>query len=259
MTAVDSTKTYLKMASQFTKEISDSSTSMDDIAQIISFMLSDGESLTYVYVFAIDFNNTYSIIGTHGVSADVKNAVKRFPLTSKLPAPKAMNTNKAVIIASREEMYKEFPELRKIAGSSLLENYIAVPVCKKIAPIGALVATSENLKFTEEHADFLNLLGTIMAPKLSDVIKTGTVDDVKTLIEEELTPRQEQMQRMMAEGLTNSEIATKLGYSESTVRRESVLLYAKLGVNNRNDAGNLLLQLKELEDKNNVDNFFPSI
>jgi len=264
MTAVDATKTYLKLASQFVKEISDPSISIDDIARIISVMLSDGESLTYVYVLAIDSYDTYSIVGSHGFSADTKRAITRIPLTSKLPASKAMNTNNAVIVATKEEMYKRFPDIKKlevkISNENLVENYMAVPLCKKIAPIGALVAMSENLKFTEEHAEFLSLLGTIMAPKLTNALKANIIDEVKVTTEvKELTPRQEQMQKMMADGLTNSEIATKLGYSESTVRRESVLLYSKLGVNNRNDAGNLFLELQEIKDKNNVDNFFPSI
>jgi DNA-binding NarL/FixJ family response regulator len=62
---------------------------------------------------------------------------------------------------------------------------------------------------------------------------------------------------MMAKGLTNPEIAATLGYSESTVRRESVILFSKLGVHNRHDAGNLLLNIQQIKD-NNMDNFFPA-
>ncbi len=55
-----------------------------------------------------------------------------------------------------------------------------------------------------------------------------------------LTPREKDIQALMGSGSTNREISVDLGFSESTVRKDSVSLFAKLGVNNRKDAGDLL-------------------
>jgi DNA-binding NarL/FixJ family response regulator len=48
-----------------------------------------------------------------------------------------------------------------------------------------------------------------------------------------LTPRQEQVVRMVAEGLPNDEIASKLRVSTHTVKNHLFRIYEKLGVSNR--------------------------
>lgn len=48
-----------------------------------------------------------------------------------------------------------------------------------------------------------------------------------------LSPRQQQVLELMAEGLTNSEIGAKLGVTERTIKAYAQELYDKLGVRNR--------------------------
>jgi DNA-binding NarL/FixJ family response regulator len=57
-----------------------------------------------------------------------------------------------------------------------------------------------------------------------------------TVSEDGLTERQTQIVRLMGEGKTNAAIARSLGYSESTIRQESMGIYRSLGVNNREEA-----------------------
>jgi DNA-binding CsgD family transcriptional regulator len=51
-----------------------------------------------------------------------------------------------------------------------------------------------------------------------------------------LTPRQEQMVGLLAEGLSNEEIAAQLGITLGTVKQHLVLLYRRLGVSSRTKA-----------------------
>lgn len=51
-----------------------------------------------------------------------------------------------------------------------------------------------------------------------------------------LTPRQEEILRGMARGLTNRQIALRIAFSESTVRLESIAIYRRLGVHSRSQA-----------------------
>lgn len=52
----------------------------------------------------------------------------------------------------------------------------------------------------------------------------------------ELTPRQMQILQHMADGKTNASIARLIGFSESTVRQETIDIYRKLGVCDRRSA-----------------------
>lgn len=55
----------------------------------------------------------------------------------------------------------------------------------------------------------------------------------KTEIGPHLSPRQQQVLELMAQGLTNSEIGERLGVTERTVKAYAQELYDKLGVRNR--------------------------
>ncbi|MCL2170201.1 MAG: response regulator transcription factor [Defluviitaleaceae bacterium] len=54
---------------------------------------------------------------------------------------------------------------------------------------------------------------------------------------ESLTPRERDIARLVAQGLTNKEIAAQLFISEGTVRNNTVVLMEKLGVTNRTQLG----------------------
>jgi DNA-binding NarL/FixJ family response regulator len=51
-----------------------------------------------------------------------------------------------------------------------------------------------------------------------------------------LTERQNRILHLMAKGLTNSQIAKRVGFSESTVRQETMVIYRFFGVGGRREA-----------------------
>jgi DNA-binding NarL/FixJ family response regulator len=55
-------------------------------------------------------------------------------------------------------------------------------------------------------------------------------------MEEALTPREEQVLRLAASGLTHREIARRLGIENKTVRNHLANLYDKLGIHGRAQA-----------------------
>ena len=86
-----------------------------------------------------------------------------------------------------------------------------------------------------------------LAPKLR-LLKSGTgimsADALKELTMskkhpglKELTPRELDITRLVAEGLSNKEIAATLFLSEGTVRNRMVIILEKMGVENRTQLG----------------------
>lgn len=63
-----------------------------------------------------------------------------------------------------------------------------------------------------------------------------------------LTPRQLTILRLLSENMKNREIAFTIGYSESTVRIETIEIYQKLGVNGRHEAVRLAARLGLLDE-----------
>lgn len=64
-----------------------------------------------------------------------------------------------------------------------------------------------------------------------------------------LTPRQFTILRLMSEGMKNREIAFAVGYSESTVRLETMEIYKRLGTNGRHEAVRVANRLGLLESE----------
>jgi DNA-binding NarL/FixJ family response regulator len=64
-----------------------------------------------------------------------------------------------------------------------------------------------------------------------------------------LTPRQEEVVRLVAEGMPNREISTALGVSEHTVRNHLFQIYEKLGISNRVELILYALSRHEVEAK----------
>ncbi|HEX2026962.1 MAG TPA: FHA domain-containing protein [Nitriliruptorales bacterium] len=62
---------------------------------------------------------------------------------------------------------------------------------------------------------------------------TMVLDIPETTVGPKLSPRQQQVLELMAEGMTNSEIGEQLGVTERTVKAYAQELYDKLGARNR--------------------------
>lgn len=63
-----------------------------------------------------------------------------------------------------------------------------------------------------------------------------------------LTPREHNVLRLLAEGQTNREIAARLCLAEGTVEQHLVHLYRKLGVQNRTEAARTFWTAQDAKD-----------
>jgi len=65
---------------------------------------------------------------------------------------------------------------------------------------------------------------------------SGRVSKIKeSRMGAKLSEQQELILEMIKDGMTNSSIANRMGYSESLIRQESMAIYQKLGVDGRRD------------------------
>ena len=80
---------------------------------------------------------------------------------------------------------------------------------------------------------FYQNLQSLMQIYFSKIGKVAT--EVGDLYGKPLTKRQSEILELMQGGKTNEEIASKIGFSSSLVKQETMLIFSKLGISGRRD------------------------
>jgi DNA-binding NarL/FixJ family response regulator len=83
--------------------------------------------------------------------------------------------------------------------------------------------------------------------KRGDLVKNSSAKSAVAIESKVITDRQLLILKMMSEGRTNIAISELLGYSESTVRQETIKIFAKLGCCGREAAS--VIYREKLEKK----------
>ena len=128
-----------------------------------------------------------------------------------------------------------FRAATKETGRSL----ICIPFLKDSTPVGCVCLTvSDGVKGIPEIPGLLTVVSKLGALYLetSGVKGTARKETSASSNGEDLTKRQIQILEMMAEGMSNVEIAREMLLSESSIRQETVRIYRALGVGGRAEA-----------------------
>jgi DNA-binding NarL/FixJ family response regulator len=133
------------------------------------------------------------------------------------------------------------------------KTFICFPIEKSGSSVAGFgIFCDSQIEPNAEVEAFLKAIGHVLSLHLyrSDVnqvlpatslkpIKVGGVTKEATSA---ITDRQLLILRMMSEGRTNLAISERLGYSESTIRQETIRIFAKLGCSSREEATSIFLE-----------------
>lgn len=227
--------------------------------------------ITTIKYFRVNSENKIELISAYGeVFAKLEN-YKYMSRNRKLPVVDAINQGVEMFISSPSQltsMYEEALQWRD------LPNCLAIiPVKKLNVTVGCIsitlserIATADFIDASETFRAFAYLLELLTIHELEGI---QSLVNLRTLIQEspvktepdaktpgtsptgrayisaglELSDRQYQIARFIAAGSTNSSIARTLGFSEATIRYETVKLYERLRVKNRSQASARIREL----------------
>lgn len=144
----------------------------------------------------------------------------------------AMRTHKSLIF----DMATMHSEFRQATHQEELSQYLTgviLPITERIALASALNTPLAKLKDYEGYFECVRLVLTLWQSKI--FFKTQKISKLPSHTKSELTSRQEIVISRLKEGKTNREIARELGFSESLIRQETIIIYSKLGISGRKD------------------------
>ncbi len=139
-----------------------------------------------------------------------------------------------LLILTKEDVETKYPDFIKQDFMEGFESALLIPIpTRKIYGLALQVKVKEIEGF-EEYAACVQSFISIYESFLSDSKESGAINR-SIPASKKLTPRQELIVRLIKESKTNQAIALELGYSESLIRQETIIIYRKLGIQGRKD------------------------
>ena len=238
---------------------------VDDIGEFVEFLSIKDHSLKEILAqitlrvlaplnasasFICEINDEHLIetLGVYGVGDGLRD---RYPdlysFNEKLPIPDAIRNRKVVWINGLPSWPDKYPSLKDKPAVDNAKTYICFPIEKSGTPVAAFgIFCNSEIEPSAEIEAFLKAIGYVLSLHLyrskdstSNIINLVNQTRVKPAVAIEsnvITDRQLLIIKMMSEGRTNIVISELLGYSESTVRQETIKIFAKLGCSGREEA-----------------------
>lgn len=211
-------------------------------------------------IMEVEQDASIQLTGSFGFSAQALEPLQRVSLWDELPGAQAIREQRIVTLANPAEVKKSFPNLNDPALR--IGGLILAPVLSSGRAIGACtVITHTQFDAPEDSEQQLNDVCVALGLYLSSrqrataLLRTGPIAPIQpspngqgsrtgpdlnptrnTLVPNQLTERQLTVLQCLAKGLTNRQIAMRMGFSESTIRQETMAIYAFFGVRGRTDA-----------------------
>jgi len=220
---------------------------IESLTQYLATNICPSGEICRVHIASLHNDGNFRTFAHFGYSTGSPVDGWTIPITEDRPVVDAFRNNKQVI-ANSDEIISRYRDFVNIDPASPWGSSVMIPTKHplifgfrrqpSILPRERPLLTSyfeiigKVLDFwqPQERRD-VDGLNTLFLKSSRRSIESGQ----SILLGEPLTERQKQIVALMVEGQTNFQIAQRISFSESLVRQETVVIYAKLGVSGRRD------------------------
>lgn len=245
---------FINKVSEFANFLGLREHSVDEIlAHLVHRVLIDLEA-TSIFISSLDNKNRVTILGQHGIDAEMWQVYPQgTSLFDKYPITDALRTRKTIWINTLPSWGPDYPLLEPHQFPLEDKTFICLPVEKCNTPVAVMgFFCRPVIQLDTEIDSYIGAISHLISLYLYRNIDTDEAsrnfNKKLTLGElgernQKLTERQILILRMISESRTNILISELLGYSESTIRQETIKIYSKLGCNGREEAARIYREL----------------
>lgn len=216
----------------------------DDFCQYLATRVCPTGELARVYVGRLDTDGIIRTAASFGYSLDTEITKIETPLELDRPMPDAVRNGK-VIVANREEILGRYSKYEPLDLRSPWTSTAVVPTNTNFVYVFRLQCIIDDQLFAETYfrlvgaiLNFYNFEKANSKSEISSQLNArGQVVKPRAMRGAPLTERQELIVTLIKDGKTNGHISTLLGYSESLIRQETIIIYQKLGLSGRKELG----------------------
>jgi DNA-binding CsgD family transcriptional regulator len=251
---------FLPYVSEFVEFLSVKDHTLEEIlAHMVLRVLRPLEGSS-AFLSQLNDENRIENVAQYGISKKDREPYSEIhDLKEELPITDCIKNRKIVWITTLPNWPEEYAQLANENYDSGEKTFICFPIEKCGTPVAALGIFCKSVIHPDAEIDaFLRAIGNLFAlhvyrsidsPLEQRHLETKDTIQNSRITNSTLTERQELILRMMSEDRTNLNIGELLGYSESTIRQESIRIYAVLNCNGREDASRIYTERLTLVPK----------
>jgi DNA-binding CsgD family transcriptional regulator len=206
----------------------------DQAMEFLSLHISPIDEVAVAYRGIVDPDGSIRCVNINGFSKNEIITKTQFKLSDNRPISVSARTQK-IVWARFETVSQDFPDFFHFDQRTPWESQIALPVG---------LTRVYSFSFPSDHSShegmnsYVESIGSMLKVYESALEFKSAIGSRSFIEESEVQPLSERQNRildLLKLGRTNKEIADSIGYSESLVRHETMIIYKKLRVEGRHE------------------------
>jgi DNA-binding CsgD family transcriptional regulator len=173
-----------------------------------------------------------NISGSFGVSVENLSNWNNIDQAGSHPLAITLKENKLTLINTLPKWPKGYSESELLNIDEYFKTFLCLPIAKNNSLFGTLsIFSSQILKISKQELEFYSIIANMV------VLRFDHKEDLRhlNLINSNMNTREISIVELIKLGKNNAEIAKALGYSESTIRQDTIKIYRKLGISGRQE------------------------
>lgn len=240
----------LRMANELLMLMERKSISKSDLCRALTLKTFKPMDSVASFIALINDDGTVRIESSYGLSEYESATWKNFSLSDHRPLTNAIRENVPVWTDIEAGGLSDYPIINSSEYLKISRSQVIWPITHAGIPIGALgLLFNKSINISETAVQYLELIGRIVALALAAPVNfTNEIPITERAASkyDALTERESKVLAGIAAYLTNAQIAERLGFSESTVRQDTIQIYRKMGVDSRDEARKIYLESKSI-------------
>ena len=250
---------FIKRVSEFISFLSLREHELEEVLSHLVHRVLVDLGATSVFVSSLSQKNEVEMVGQFGINSEMWQVYPQgTSIFDKYPITEALRNRKTIWINTLPDWGDEYPLLKPYNFPGKEKTFICFAIEKCGTPVAVMgFFAMPTIELDTEIDAFIgtiaNLLSLYLYRHVDSPSNLKAINTKPTILknhqqEAKLTERQLLILRMISENRTNILISELLGYSESTIRQETIKIYAKLGCNGREEAARIYRETMKGEE-----------
>lgn len=211
---------------------------LDNAIQFVGMNACSSGRVARIYLARLHSDSSLTHISSFGFSEAFIAEHQKFKMAELTDLMKSVHSKEVIIKSDNSKVRVLESDSKQHERKVVWRSSVYIPLLPNFA---ASLATQIHISNNEENRVYFGALRSVLNLYLQnwDALENSNsprTQKVKTAsVGQKLTERQEIILLMIKEGLTNISIAERMGYSESLIRQETIIIYQKLGIDGRRE------------------------